>query len=842
MAVVYAVILSVLLTGPHAGSQIPTDLIEEVRIQGNRRIPADTIKYRLRTKAGEALDKASISHDVKTLYGLGYFENIRVEELAGGKGFVVVFHVEERPLIRTVNYEGLQSVTHSEVIELLRSQNLVISPDSPYDPGRVRRIETAIKKILAERGHQSAAVKVTKKDAAPNGVALTFEVREGAKVKIEDIRIDGNNAFSDRQLKGVMRLTKETGPLTPFTRNNTYNELKLSDDIARIREHYASRGHIRVNVAEPVIETTPKTVYRTLPFIKPEFPWGIPLPFWKKQEQRMNVTLKIDENAQYRVGSVTVTGNKEFSTELIRLQLGLTTGTICDESRLRQGLDNLRKLYGSRGYITFTPVPVHSLDDGKRVVNLVFNIEEGRRFFVNRILFSGNTSTRDKVIRRELMVHEGDVFNAASWELSLLKLNQLGYFEAIRHEDAEMKLDPDSSSVDIHLKLKEKESSRIAFNGGLSGASGGFLGIGYTTANFLGLGETMSVDLQHGTRQSQYQFSFTEPYLLDRPLATTVSLFSTRYQYDQTGLKLDQRRSGFSMSSSYPIRTFHRFGGSYQLDNAKVSALDAATHEFFSTLATDDQKSPDYFTRRLTSSYTFNSVGNPDKPNNGRSLIASMETAGGPLGGNVNFYRPAVEFKAFKPVQRGRNTLAMRLSASYVQSFGGKSVPFYERFFMGGDYDIRGFDYRSISPIAVTSRNVNGVRTDDLVLTGGDTQAVFNFEYRIPIFGPVTLAPFIDAGNAWVLNKNALRRQITNAGGETQFENVKFFSGTNSGLRVSTGVELQVTLPVIHLPFRMIFAFNPSRIDRTFIGPTVGTPLSLREPSHGFKFTIGKTF
>jgi len=161
---------------------------------------------------------------------------------------------------------------------------------------------------------------------------------------------------------------------------------------------------------------------------------------------------------------------------------------------------------------------------------------------------------------------------------------------------------------------------------------------------------------------------------------------------------------------------------------------------------------------------------------------------------------------------------------------------------MGGDYDLRGFDYRSISPIAFLRREKDGVAYDDVVRVGGDTQAVLNFEYRIPIGGPVTVAPFVDVGNSWVLNSKALRRQVTNALGQTQLEDVSFLSGTNRGLRASTGVELQITIPVINLPFRLIFALNPSRIDKTYSGPTAGTPLSVREPSRGFKFTIGKTF
>jgi outer membrane protein insertion porin family len=217
----------------------------------------------------------------------------------------------------------------------------------------------------------------------------------------------------------------------------------------------------------------------------------------------------------------------------------------------------------------------------------------------------------------------------------------------------------------------------------------------------------------------------------------------------------------------------------------------------------------------------------------------------------VNFYRPSFEFKAFKPVNHGRNTLAMRLSGSYVQAFANKSIPFYERSFLGGDYDLRGFDFRSVSPIAFISRtrdtvdastgDVIKVPYDDIVHVGGDTQAVFNFEYRIPIAGPITLAPFVDIGNSWVINSKSLLRQVTDPLGQTSLQNVKLLSGTNSGLRVSTGLELQITMPVINIPFRLIFALNPNRINQSYVGPT-GTPLSIHQPFQGFKFTIGKTF
>jgi outer membrane protein insertion porin family len=815
-------------------------MIQDVQVRGNHRVPTDTIKYRIQTKVGDAVSPTTISRDVKELYSLGYFDDIRVEQQAGVRGPVIVFYVQERRFIREVKYEGLHSVTTSEIVQRLKDRKIDISPNSPYDPVRIRRAEAAVKQIFAERGYLNTEIEVRADDVEPGSATVTFAVDEGAKVKIQNITIDGNQAFSDRELKRVMKLIKESRPL--FPRNDTYDDLKLNDDIARIRMHYAGNGYVRANVQEPSVETKRMTIYRTLPFVKPAFPWGIPVPVWKTHVDRIHLTLTIEENTQYRVGEVTVVGNEEFSSDTVRFMLGVIPGTIYNEERLRRGLDNLRNLYGSRGYINFTAVPTYNFAEGEKTVNLTVNIEEERKFVVNRISFSGNTTTRDKVIRRELMLSEGDVFNSTSWDRSLVKLNQLGYFEQIRPEDAEMKLDPVKSSVDINLKVKERNGDRIAFNGGVSSISGSFLGVSYSNSNFLGLGKTMSLNLEGGTTMSQYQFSFTEPYLLSSRLSTSFSLFSTNYQYDQSNFNLGQKRNGFSVSGSYPLGVFHRLGLSYQFDNSHISSVDAATREFFSTLTRGDQNVSTYFTRRLISSYSFNSVNNPNNPTKGYSIVGSMESGGGLLGGNVNFYRPSFEFKAFRPVRGGRNALAMRVSGSFVQSFGNKSVPFYERFFMGGDYDLRGFDYRTLSPIAWISRTTDGVQHDDIVRVGGDTQLLLNLEYRIPIAAPITLAPFVDVGNSWVLNSRALQRQVTDSLGRVQSENVRFLPGTNAGLRMSTGIELQITMPVLNLPIRLIFALNPSRVDQTYTGPTTGTLLPVREPSRAFKFSIGKTF
>jgi outer membrane protein insertion porin family len=861
--------------------------IEAVRVDNNRRIPQDTIKYQLQTKAGDRFNPDVIRADVKRLYAQGYFDDIRVEEEEGKTGKIIRFWVKEKKTIRSVKYEGLNSITNSEVLEKLRDKKATISQESVYDPSKIKKAETVIKMMLAEKGHQDATIETSTEDVPPNSVSVTFKVNEGPKIRIQKINIEGNKVFSGNQLKKSMKLIKETGPISSLSGKDSYFDLKLADDITRIRMLYAEHGYVRANILDPIVETKPQQVMRTLPFIKPPFPFGIPIPFKKKTVDRYIITINVEENDQYRVGDVKITGNKQFNELAIRLILGLVPGEIFNEERLRKSFDNLKKLYGSRGYINFTAVPLQDFDEAKKIVNLTINVDEDRQFYVNRIAFAGNTTTRDKVIRREVMVQEGQIFNSALWDMSLQRLNQLGYFEEVKTEDAEVKPSPTEPQVDINLKVKEKGRNSIGFNGGVSGIGGSFLGLSYETNNFLGFGETLAVQLQGGTRQSQYSFSFTEPYLLDRPLTTGFTVFNTSFRYDQVrdffgidrskisqglssqlgfenSLNFEQKSTGFNLFGSYPYKIWNRFGLNFGMNHSQTSAINQATQDYFGAVKTQQDQSfinteggggfSNFHAHTMIPSFSFNRTNGPAiSPTNGSSLSTTFEYTGGVLGGTVNYYRPTADYRYFRPMNKGRNTLAIRFLGSYVSGFHGTAIPYYQRFFLGGDFDIRGFDFRQITPIAYLVRNVavtdpetgNSVTrpVDDVVYVGGDTQAVLNVEYRIPIIGRVfTMAPYFDLGNAWVLKKDQLTRQVLNSEGVLTTEQVRFLPGTNSGFRSSTGVELQVMMPVINAPFRLIFAVNPNRINSVFYGAATGIPFRINEKGHDFKFTVGRTF
>ena len=859
-------------------------IIDQITVRGNRRATNSTtaILYSVQSKRGDVLNRALVARDVRAIYAREQFDDVWVEIEETTPGHVIlVFWVSEKPTIRNVEYKGLSSVQVSDVLKALSEKKATLSQTQPYDETKARRAVLIIKSLLAEKGKQKAEVEVqTERVAQSNTVLVTFNVTEGPKVKIDKIEFEGNQIFSDKQLKSAMELVKEAGALTGFTGKDAYHEGKLAYDLNNVRTLYAENGYVRVNISDPVVEERTVRIHRTLPFVKPPFPWGIPVPFWTKQADRLNITIKIEENSQYHVGDVKVTGSEAIRPEVLQRGLGLQTGDVYNETLLRESFKNLTKLYGEGGYINFIPTPQQQFDEEKKLVNLTVDVDEGKQYFVERIRFSGNTTTRDKVIRREVPLLEGEIFNSRAWDLARMRLNQLGYFEEIREEDAKIEPNPNEPKVDVTMKVQEKSRNTIGFSGGVSGIGGSFLGGNYETNNFLGFGETLTINVQGGTRYSNVMLGFSEPYFLDRPLSLGFNVFHSNYKYDQARevfgldprdlpaglgfenrLNYQQSRDGFSVYGSHPFRIWSRVGLTYQLDNSETSDLNPATRDYFEAVRTSEQQNfasdtgsfGIYRTRKLIPSFNYSTVDNPYYPSRGKAFSFTFEYNGGFLGGNVNYFRPTAEFRFFKPHTRRQNVIAIRFLASHVRGFSGTVVPFYERFFPGGDFDIRGFEFRSMGPISFLTRTVSkldpetgttiAVPYDDIVWVGGDTQGILNVEYRIPIVGrTVTLAPFLDIGNAWVVKKSELTRTLVNLDGVVTQETARFLPGTNSSVRMSTGVEVGVTLPVLNAPFRVILAWNPKRIDRVYNGPTTGLPFALREDGRQFKFTVGKTF
>ncbi|MEW5974291.1 MAG: outer membrane protein assembly factor BamA [Acidobacteriota bacterium] len=890
--------LAVLLLSPFpiqatAQSQ-QQEIIENIEIRGNRRVPADTVKFHIVSQKNARLDPNLLRRDFKAVWAQGFFDDLRIELEEGKDGKIVIFWVKEKPLIREIKYEGLKSATQTEVLDKYKEKKVGLGIETPFDPTKIQRAITVLTDLLAEKGRQYAEIKYQTEDVPPNAKILTFMITEGPKVKVKKIEFNGNTVFSDRQLRKSMKYIKETGLISTFTGKATFDRQKLEASLELgVRAKYHEQGYIKLLIEEPKVDVRD---VRGISFF--------PLPFKPYKGKRVFIDVNLEEGHQYKVGEVNFTGNTLFRKEQLLRVFGMQQGEVFNGELIRKGFENLKKIYGSQGYINWTPIPRQDIDDETKTVNIVFDFDEGRQFYLRRLEFVGNTTTRDKVIRREILVNEGEPFNTALFDISILRLNQLGFFDTLKQEEsADIKPDPKpwpndpkKGWTDVTLKVKEKGKNSIGFTGGVSGIGGSFLGLNYSTNNFMGYGETLDFQLLGGTRQSAYVFSFTEPYFRDRPLTTGFTIFHRRFSFREgdtffgffgavpLGNELfGQGSTGFTVFASYPIRPFTRFGLSYGLDNSSTEFASEENRQFFSAFQfTDTFTGFGSYTGLLrstvTPSITYNTIDHPFQPTRGKAFTALLQFTGGPLGGDVKFIKPFVEARWFKPVNKGRNSIGMRGQFAYVTGFGGLSAPIFDRYFIGGEDSIRGFDIRGQSPLALVSsrsftqvirRNPDGTPVIDpltggtivddvprfssfITPVGGDTQVLYNLEYRIPIVGPVTLAPFFDIGRSWVWNSDQLRIAT---GAQTNLyrfegggfrpvkpgEKVDLIPGT-SRWRSSTGVELQVILPVINAPFRLIFAYNPQRLQTIIPRPEGGFPFFYREDRRDIKFTVGRTF
>jgi outer membrane protein insertion porin family len=895
-------------------------IIESIGFKGARRVPQDTLRALIYSKKGDIYNEDALHRDFMALWNTGRFDDIRLETEQGPAGMIVTFVVTERRVVRSIKYEGMKSVTVSEVLDRFKERKVGLSVESQYDPNKVQRAAVVLKEYLSERGRQFATVTPEIRQIPPSSLEVTFNVNEGPKVKVGDIDVMGNQAFGKKFVVRAMKNSKPIGiPYSMFLENlfaKTYDSAKLEEDKDRVRQAYQDHGYFTARVLDQKV---------TIRDVGGQG-WKFPLFKPNKPGKKADIVLPVEEGRQYHLNKITFSGIKLFRTPETLMQplFQMGEGDIFSTAKLRKGLENMRKLYGEFGYIDFVPEPSFDVIPNSDRIDLTLTADEGKQFFVRRIDFSGNTTTRDRVIRREILLDEGDMFNTRLWDLSILRLNQLGYFEALKEgEAADIKRNTQNNTVDITLKVKERGKNSIGLNGGVSGIAGSFIGFNYSTNNFLGLGETLSLDAQLGTRLRSVSFGFTEPYFLDRPFQVGFEVHLTRFNFDQgreysilAGQNLVplfnalgsqnlinyvQNGHGFSVSMSHPLRrSFARVGISYNYDVSNIKVLSSAASTYFEYINFSGIAGPNSLTgirtSAVTPSFTYNTVDHPINPTRGRSVFASMQVAGSILGGNVNTIRPTIDFKYFKQAPWHKtHILAFHSLTSMVTGYGGKQVPPFTRTYIGGEQDIRGFEIWGISPIAYVPSDatinvlnsdgsarqqrilVNGVPTltpvtmkipvYQLIFPGGDTQLVGNFEYRIPIVGPVTLALFVDAGVNKILRSNQLvidPSRIDFLNGEfpqAGYTGKAYISPGTQQPRMSTGIELQVLLPVVNAPFRVYWAYNPL-IVQTFLQPPIvadrsffpntatfnaavlqfGQASPFVEQRKTFRFTIGRTF
>jgi len=843
---------SLFVASPARAQQPPQRLVEEVDIQGNRRLRKDDIIYWVQTRPGDPYNADQVARDLQTINALGFFEKtetrVTIEDAPRG-GIRVTFYVRELPIIRDIQFEGLKSVSESDVLKTFRERRVGISKEAIYDPVKARTAVRVLKELLAAKGHPNAVIAEGRENVSATSVAITFQVTEGPRVRVAEIQFEGSKVFKSSKLRDQMKYVKEAGLISRFKDLDILDRQKLDYDLHKVDNYMRSKGYLQARHGEPRIEGLGPR--------RTGFPI-LPLPFISSVDDTLKITVPIIDGKLYRLGDLKIEGNSIFSEQAIKSIIGLQKGEVANGEALSKALyENLKKYYGQQGFIQYTAEITPTFKENPQnpnegIADFVVTIDEGKQFTLRRLEFTGNTFTRDNVLRREVLINEGDIYNQGMFEFSITRLNQLGYFNPIdKDKDADYRTNEEEGLVDVTVKVSEKGRQQISFNGGVSGIGGSFFGLDYSTNNLFGRGEVLSVNLAAGNRQRSFQFSFTEPYIKNRPITAGFTLFAYSQKFFGEGTFLSQNTSaqqgflnsslglttaneanlftrnslGASIFASAPLSEFYRkrpftqfsrVGLSYQL--AQSSVKDPAVN----TTGTADQfipviyRQPSIITSRATATFVYDTRNASIDPTAGRSLTLAVGLAG--LGGDVRTYQPTIEFTQFYKLRNKKSqhphVFGFRILAGTTGSFATSAkvrnanslafvdgVPIYERFFLGDEFTIRGYNVRSISPITpldtyITSRNVvvstnpsgtpipvpglsqsfaaigtftgsTGSNIAQLprayTATGADTQVLGNFEYRIPIFGnAVSGALFVDVGSAFNLRSNGTQGYSSN--------------------------------------------------------------------------------
>jgi len=779
--------------GQEPEDEAPAPVVERVEISRNQFLSAETLRFYISTKPGDRYDQLRLREDFRRLWDTGFVDDLSIDvqdSSRGGK--VITFVVSERKRIQIVDFRGSKALTKTTIEDELKKKDAALKIDTFYDLGKARHVEHILKEMLAEKGRPFATVKHDAKPVGGSGLQVSFVIDDGPKARVKEIDFVGNEVFSDGTLGRHMKNIRPRGfwSLGWLLGKKTYTSEKWSGpegDQKRLEDFYLDHGYVSATVGEPkVIYLDSKT--------------------GKKPTKGIRLEIPVSEGDQYRIGEVKFEGMTVFKPELVRPIFKLQTGEVYKESKIKKGFDRLRDAYGSQGYFQWTGRPERKPDAKRKVVDVTLAMDEDKKYYVGKITFTGNTTTRDKVIRREVYLNEGDVFNTEALKLSIRRINQLGYFKPMEGVPELGASSYGEDRIDVTFKVEEQNRNQFTFGGGVSGLEGTFLNASFSTANFLGLGETVQLSAQTGARTKNYQLALTEPYLFDRPITAGFDLYSRKLDYLtlQNKVGYSEVRTGASFTTGFPVgrRGFLRSFFNYTYEIVATSGIanllsgaasvGTVTGEPVFAPFLDDGRHPE---SRIGPSLAYNTVDNPYTPRKGMRLSLNTLFAGGPLGGAVNYFKPDAEAVLYVPHLR-KTALGLRAEASWITPYGSTTVlPYYQRFFLGGETQIRGVNIRTVGPFDTKGQAI-----------GGNKFVLFNAEYYFDVAGPLRLLLFYDAGQAFAEGKNLDLRQLRN----------------------STGAELRFVMPVLNVPFRLIYAFNLSR--------------DSFQPAHTFKFAVGTTF
>ena len=728
---------------------VKTGFVDRIIVSGNRRVDTEAILKKITSGAGEAFSPDDVKEDIRALYGTGYFEDITVDLSDTASGKVLTYKVREMPFIRAVVITGSKEIKDETIREAI-----TVKENTFLDRAAVGENAERIKDLYAGDGFYLAEVK-PRIDSDGVEATVTFDIKEGREVRVKRITFIGNERFSDKELKKVMG-TKQAWLFSVLTESGRFNEFLFQNDLAMVLGKYYDNGYINADILD----------HRVL---------------LSEDKKWFYITIAVTEGGQFSLGAIDFTGDILDSRGELADKLKIKTGETFSRATLSGDLDTLSDHYGDKGYAFADIKPITHINAEVKTVDITFDIKKNELAYVERINITGNTRTRDKVIRREIESEEGNLYSSSEMKRSSSNLKRLGYFDDVRVSKARGTA---SDRVDLNVDVKERPTGSISAGIGYSSVDKLIGTASISQSNFMGTGIKLDISGTVSASSARYVVGFTQPWLFDKPLSAGVDLYNVEREYPDFKII----KNGFDIRFGFPVYGRYTRGYiTYTLEEVDVLDVSDDASTFIKEQEGNNTESSIRLTlkRDTRNDYFF--------PTEGHVVTVSTELAGGPIGGTIYFIKNELDAVQFFPLPLD-TSFSVRGSAGYLQGYAGREPPIYERYFLGGINSLRGFETRSIGP--------KDPETGDLI--GGDAMLVTNMEFLFPIFPEQKIRGllFFDAGNAY-----DGRIDLTD-------------------LRYGAGVGIRWFSPIG--PLRLEWGFNLDRRDE--------------EPSSQWDFTIGTAF
>ncbi len=708
-------------------AQVSAPIISEIRIRGNQRVEEDAIRIQISSKVGEPLDKATVSRDIKAIYRMGFFKKVDAHVERHGNQATLIFDVEERPLVSEVKFEGMKVFKPTD--DKVRSA-VKIQPRSILDPIHMVETVKGLDAIYREKGYLDVRVGYRIIPQPDNQAIVVIEIQEGPLVRIGKVRFVGNHAFKAKQLQSIIE-TRPHNILSFLFNTGVLDRKTLASDVDRLKTFYYQHGYLNAQVFDPTVT---------------------------RKGNELIVTFRINEGEAYRVGSITFEGDLKVPVQELRKRLTLKPGEPFQGVKLQHDVLTLSDFYTDRGYAFANVDPRTQVDPLTHRINVVFHVTPGDKILVDRISITGNTRTRDYVIRRQLAIQEQEPYSAAKIRASKERLDRLGLFSQTQITTAPGR-DPDQ--VDLNVQVKEAQTGTFSIGGGVDTVDGAFGTASIGERNLFGTGNSASFNALFGFLFRNLDLNFTDPYWLDMPLVFSVDLFDTEYFM----FGFTQVAEGLGFHTLYPLSEL----GLSQFGPLALNSVSVGMGYKIQQMGITDigPYEPAAITRyhgyawvsEIIPTLQRMTVDNPADPRRGSSQNASIEIAG--LGGNAYFIKGLVHSRWFYPVIDSSwfGQWVYSVGVDYgigtsLQPAPGGNLPLYERFFPGGIDSVRGYEFFSLGPnIAIFNQHGQPIGYSQI---GGSKELLLSTEITFPILESFGLrgVVFLDAGNAYLLQQS----------------------------------------------------------------------------------------